>query len=176
MLEDEIKSHIRDIPDFPKEGIVFKDITPIMSQPDLLRSIVMGFEEELKGLKIDGIACVESRGFWLGTILAYYLRIPIVPIRKKGKLPHKTISVSYDLEYGKETLEAHEDAIIAGQKILVHDDVLATGGTAEATGKLIKHTGGIVAGFAFLVNLSFLNGRNKLQQYSNQIISLVNYE
>jgi len=175
MLTEKIKSVIRDIPDFPKPGIVFKDITPILTDPQLVREIIEGFSDELKDISIDGIACIESRGFWFGTILAHHLMLPIIPIRKKGKLPYKTVSVSYELEYGSETLEAHEDSIIEGHNILIHDDVLATGGTAEATARLIQESGGKVAGFSFLVDLTFLKGREKLVGTSDKIVSLVEY-
>ncbi len=175
MLETRLKEIIRDIDDFPKEGIVFKDITPILSRPKLVSEIIEKFKEELIPYKVDSIACIESRGFWFGTILAYEMGLPIIPIRKKGKLPHKTVSVQYDLEYGSATIEAHEDAIVKGSKVLVHDDLLATGGTAAATADLVTQTGGILVGFSFLVNLTFLNGTEKLSAYSTNVISIVNY-
>ena len=175
MLVERIKEVIRDIPDFPKQGIVFKDITPILARPELVREIVLHFKENLSSLELDAIACVESRGFWFGTVLAYEMNLPIVPIRKKGKLPHKTVSVEYDLEYGSETIEAHEDAIIPGHQILIHDDLLATGGTAAASAELITQSGGVVAGFSFLVNLTFLNGKDQLGKYNEMIFSVTDY-
>ena len=174
-LEDRIKSHIRDIPDFPKPGIVFKDITPILALPQLTTDIIEGFEKALTGITVQGIACIETRGFWFGTILAHHCQVPVVPIRKKGKLPYDTISVSYDLEYDSATLEAHKDSIVEGHNILIHDDVLATGGTAKATAQLIEQMGGRVAGFIFLVDLTFLNGADKLKSFTDNITSLVKY-
>ena len=175
MLEEKIRATVRDIPDFPKEGIVFKDITPILAQPGLMRDIIDSFEERLAGIPVDAIACIESRGFWFGTILAHHFQVPIVPVRKKGKLPSETHSIEYDLEYGNATLEAHRDSIITGHNILIHDDVLATGGTAQATAQLIQDLGGTVSGFAFLINLSFLNGHQKIVRFSDKLISLVDY-
>ena len=175
MLEARIKEVIRDIQDFPKEGIDFKDITPILSNPKLVVDIIQEFKRLLIPIEIDSLACIESRGFWFGTILAFEMGLPIVPIRKKGKLPHKTVSVQYDLEYGSATIEAHEDAILKGHRVFVHDDLLATGGTAAATADLVQKSGGIVAGFSFLVYLSFLNGKEKLSPFSSNVISLVNY-
>ena len=174
-IEAEIKEVIRDVNDFPKEGIVFKDITPILSRPPLIRKITTAFKERLKHLEIDAIACIESRGFWFGTVLAYELGLPIIPIRKKGKLPHKTISVEYDLEYGSAVIEAHEDSIVSGSRILIHDDLLATGGTAAATARLISDSGGLIAGFSFLVNLSFLGGADQIAPFGGEIINIVNY-
>ena len=174
-LEERIKAHIRDIPDFPKPGIVFKDITPILAQPQLTTAIMQGFEEALTGTPVQGIACIESRGFWFGTILAHHFQVPVIPIRKKGKLPYDTVSVSYDLEYDSATLEAHKDSIVEGHNIVIHDDVLATGGTARATAELIHQMGGKVSSFAFLVNLSFLNGIEKLKPITDNITSLVKY-
>ena len=175
MLEEKIRATVRDIPDFPQEGIIFKDITPILAQPQLVKDIIHSFEERLEGTQVDAIACIESRGFWFGTILAHHFEVPIIPIRKEGKLPWDTHSVKYDLEYGNATLEAHRDSIVTGQNILIHDDVLATGGTAQATAQLIQELGGSVSGFAFLINLSFLNGYQKIVRYSDKLISLVDY-
>ncbi len=175
MLEDKIKKVIRDVHDFPKKGIVFKDITPILSKPELVHEIIEKLKDQVAHLKIDAIACIESRGFWFGTILAYEMSLPIIPIRKKGKLPHKTVSVEYDLEYGSATIEAHDDAIGKGVNILIHDDLLATGGTASAAADLIIQSGGIVAGFSFLVDLTFLKGKERLRSYSPNMISLIEY-
>ncbi len=174
-LQDRIKAHVRDIPDFPKPGIVFKDITPILAQPRLTTDIMKGLEETLAGIPMDGIACIESRGFWFGTILAHHFQVPMIPIRKKGKLPSDTISVSYDLEYDSATLEAHKDSVVKGHNIVIHDDVLATGGTARATAQLIQQMGGNIAAFVFLVDLSSLHGADKLKSFTRNITSLVKY-
>lgn len=174
-LSDAIKTVIRDVPDFPKEGIMFKDITPILSDPELSKQIVEGFIAEFKDLNIEAIACVEARGFFFGTLIAQALNIPFIPIRKAGKLPYKTVSYSYDLEYGSATIEMHEDAVKSSQRILIHDDLLATGGTAAAAAELVKAQGGTVVGFSFLVDLTFLGGEEKLKAYSSNVMSLVQY-
>ncbi|MBY0426743.1 MAG: adenine phosphoribosyltransferase [Cytophagales bacterium] len=174
-ISDLIKSSIRDIPDFPKEGIMFKDLTPILKDPKLCREIVLAFAEQWKDKNLDAIACLDARGFWFGLMLANELNLPLIPIRKHGKLPYKTVSYSYDLEYGSATIEMHIDAIEKGWNVLVHDDLLATGGTAAAAGELIEKMGGIVAGFAFVVHLSFLNGAEKLKKFHTELTSLVTY-
>ena len=175
MLSQKIQSVIRDIPDFPKDGIVFKDITPILADSALCLEIVDTFIKELKGLKIDTVVGVESRGFLFGLMLANALKVPFVPIRKKGKLPYEVVSHKFDLEYGSAEIEMHVDAIQKGSNVLVHDDLLATGGTAVASANLIKKLGGVVCGFAFVVELGFLNGKLMLNKYSDNIISLVKY-
>ncbi len=175
LLSDKIKASIRDVHDFPKRGILFKDIMPIFSDPELCNEIVQGFLKDLAPLKADAIACVESRGFFFGMLLAQELKIPFIPIRKKGKLPYTTLSVDYELEYGTETMEMHSDAIKPGQNVIIHDDVLATGGTALAASKLIMKAGGNVASFAFLLSLGFLDGADKLQIVTPNIFSLVEY-
>ncbi|MBI4931310.1 MAG: adenine phosphoribosyltransferase [Bacteroidetes bacterium] len=174
-LEQKIKSSIRDVPDFPKQGIVFKDITPILKDSILCTEIAEGFIEQLKGMKIDAIVSTESRGFFFGFLLANKMGIPLIPLRKPGKLPYKTISQEYDLEYGKASVEMHVDALKKEWNVLIHDDLLATGGTAEASAVLIKRQNANIAGFAFVVELGFLNGRKKLETYSQKIISLVKY-
>jgi adenine phosphoribosyltransferase len=174
-LEQKIKSIIRDVPDFPKKGIIFKDITTILKNPVLCAQIVEEFANKLEGTKIDAIISTESRGFFFGMLMAYKMQLPLIPLRKPGKLPYKTISCEYDLEYGKATVEMHIDALEKGWNVMVHDDLLATGGTAEASAKLIRKQGASVAGFAFLIELEFLNGRKKLETYSQNIISLVKY-
>lgn len=176
-LESRLKEVIRDIPDFPEKGILFKDITPILNEPELLKEVINSFVETYKPLNLDALACVESRGFWFGPLIAYELGIPMIPIRKKGKLPYETIEVSYDLEYGSAVIEMHKDAIQSGANVLIHDDVLATGGTAEAVGNLIKVADGKIAGYSFLVELSFLEGRNKLLKNTKteQIHSLLQF-
>lgn len=174
-IESELKKVIRDIPDFPKPGILFKDITPIMQSPDLCKRIVEYLKSEFESQKIEGVAGIESRGFLLGMPLAMALDIPFVLIRKKGKLPYKTISHSYDLEYGSATIEMQVDDIKPGQRILIHDDLLATGGSASAAAELVVKQGGIVAGFSFLVELMFLDGRRPVLNYSENISTLARY-
>lgn len=174
-LEEKVIKTIRDIPDFPKPGILFKDITPIMLDPNLCKEITDHIAQEVKSQNIDAIAGVESRGFIFGLPLAMALDLPFVMIRKKGKLPFHTVSHSYDLEYGSAEIEMHIDAISEGQKVLIHDDLLATGGTAAATAELIKKQGGIVAGFSFLVELNALEGRKKLNPLNDFVHSLVDF-
>lgn len=175
MIEAQIKQAIRDIPDFPKPGILFKDITPILKNPALCSAMVDAFVEKLKGTEIDCIAGIESRGFLFGLMLANKLGIPFIPIRKQGKLPAQTISQTYDLEYGSATLEIHQDALLPGQKVLIHDDLLATGGTVMAAAQLIQQLGGNIAGFAFLVSLDFLNGKEKINPFSENIVILASF-
>src|SRR5665213_3447607 len=170
MIEQQIKSAIRDIPDFPKPGIVFKDITPILKDPVLCEQVVDAFAEQLKGIRIDVVAGVESRGFLFGLTLACKLGVPFVPVRKAGKLPFTIKQKAYKLEYGTATIEMHTDAFEPGQHILIHDDLLATGGTALAAGELITEMGGIIAGFSFVVGLGFLNGRERLAPVCDNII------
>ena len=176
MLTDEIKKAIRDVQNYPKPGIVFKDITPIFADPTLVRKIVKALVEEYADQKIDAIASVEARGFIFGSVLANELGCRFIPIRKAGKLPFKIRSQSYALEYGTATIEIHDDAIQSGWRVLVHDDLLATGGTASATAELIKGFNGELAGFSFLVNLGFLPGEQKLRdQYGLNPHYLVRY-
>src|SRR5476649_670947 len=164
MIEQQIKSAIRDIPDFPKPGIIFKDITPILKDPALCVGIVDAFADRLKGVHIDAVAGIESRGFLFGLTLATKLGVPFIPVRKAGKLPFTIRQKVYDLEYGSATIELHTDAFEPGQHVLIHDDLLATGGTALAASELIQEMGGIVAGFSFVVELGFLNGKERLEQ------------
>ena len=175
MIEQLIKSAIRDIPDFPKPGIVFKDITPILKDPVLCENIVDAFAEQLKGIRIDVVAGVESRGFLFGLTLACKLGVPFIPVRKAGKLPFTIKQKVYDLEYGSATIEMHTDAFEPGQHVLIHDDLLATGGTVTAASELITEMGGIVAGFAFVVGLGFLNGKERIASLSDHIIVLADY-
>jgi len=158
----DLKQAIRDIPDFPKKGIIFKDITTLLSRGDLFRLAIDRLADYYRDKKIDKVVGIESRGFILGAPIAYKLGAGVVPIRKKGKLPYKTVSATYQLEYGEDTLEMHEDAIAPGQRVLIVDDLLATGGTARATIELVKKLGGEIVGLAFLVELTFLNGRKNL--------------
>ncbi len=176
MIEEQLKAYIRDIPDFPQPGIVFKDITPLLQQPDLVKLAVKEFVRKLEGIEIDVIAGIESRGFLFGFLLAQELNKPFVPIRKQGKLPFHTISESYKLEYGQATIEMHEDAIQEGTKVLMHDDLLATGGTVVAASKLVEKLGGVITGYSFVISLDFLQSAGRLTRFSENIISLVHYE
>jgi adenine phosphoribosyltransferase len=175
MIEQQIKQAIRDIPDFPKPGIVFKDITPILKDHQLCEGILDAFVEQLKGTPVDVVAGVESRGFLFGLSLAGRLGVPFIPVRKAGKLPYSIKQKVYELEYGTATIELHTDAFEPGQRILIHDDLLATGGTVTAASELIAEMGGIVAGFSFVVGLGFLNGREKIAPISNNIMVLADY-
>ncbi len=173
-LKQRIDQALRNVPDFPKEGILFKDITPVLEDATLSAAIVNEFAAKIEG-KVDAIAGIESRGFLFGFPVAMQLGIPFILIRKKGKLPYKTVSHKYDLEYGSAEIEMHVDTIKPGMNVLVHDDLLATGGTAVAASELITKQGGTVAGFSFLVELAFLKGAEKLHPYSDKITSLVSY-
>ena len=170
---DIIKNTIRDVPDFPIPGIIFKDITPVLLNPEAFAACVEGFAERYRDMKIDVIAAVESRGFLFGAPLAKELGIGMAIVRKPGKLPGDTIETSYDLEYGSATLQLHKDAVQPGQRVLVIDDLLATGGTAAAAGSLIAQLGGEVVEQAFVVELSFLAGRKALGDVP--IFALVTY-
>ncbi len=174
-LRDQIAATIRNVPDFPKKGIQFKDITPIMESPGLSRAIVTEFASLFKDKSIDAVAGVESRGFLFGLPLAMALDVPFVLVRKVGKLPGETVRYSYELEYGSNEVEMHKGSVKPGMKVLVHDDLLATGGTAAAASKLIEMEGGEVAGFSFLIELEMLAGRKKLEGFNKPIISLLSY-
>ena len=165
---------IRDVPNFPKPGITFKDITPVLSDPDAMRQVIDRLLAFANRQHPDVIIGIESRGFVMGMPLALELALPFVPVRKIGKLPYNTIQENYNLEYGTNTLEVHSDAIQRGQRVLIVDDLLATGGTASATIKLAERLGGVVCGLAFMVELSFLNGRDALQGYETH--SLIQFE
>lgn len=173
-LTQRIDQAIRNVPDFPKPGIQFKDISPVLEDAQLSEQIVDEFAAYWAG-KIDAVAGIESRGFLFGFPLAMKLNLPFILIRKKGKLPYKTVSHKYDLEYGSAEIEMHRDTVKEGMKVLVHDDLLATGGTAGAAAELILKEGGDITGFSFLVELEFLNGSNKLQTYSDVVHSIVKY-
>lgn len=174
-LTHKITQAIRDVHNFPKEGIVFKDITPIMLDAGLSNDILKDLTTRFRSENLQGIAGIESRGFLFGFPLAMALGIPFIMIRKKGKLPYEKISHAYELEYGSAVIEMHSDAISPGDRILIHDDLLATGGSAAAAAELIQKCQGVVAGFNFLVELEFLAGRDKLKTYSNHISNLVQY-
>ncbi|MDO7613783.1 MAG: adenine phosphoribosyltransferase, partial [Crocinitomicaceae bacterium] len=166
---------IRDVPDFPKPGILFKDISTIMLDAELSKEVLAHLKDLYQSESIDAVAGIESRGFLFGYPLAMELGVPFILIRKKGKLPYKKRSHSYELEYGSAVIEMHEDAVKTGQKVLIHDDLLATGGSASAAAELIKKCGGSVFGFNFLVALDFLKGDEKLKNHSSNIINLVRY-
>ncbi len=165
MTLDAVRDVIRDIPDFPKPGILFKDITPILADPDRFRETVDYFVDRHKDRTLHAIAAVESRGFLFGAVMAYRLGIGMIPIRKKGKLPADTIEASYELEYGSATLEMHRDALAEGDEVVLIDDLLATGGTAEAAARLVEQLGGKVVEMDFVIELAFLNGRDRLSGY-----------
>lgn len=170
---DMLKSFIRDIPDFPKKGILFKDITPLLKNGPALRAACDLLADNFKSFKIDQVVGIESRGFILSPVLAYQLGAGFIPVRKKGKLPAAKEAVSYALEYGEDSLEMHLDAIKEGTRVLIVDDLLATGGTAEAVVRLVEKLGGIVLGLSFLIELTFLKGRDRLKNY--HIHSLIQY-
>ena len=175
MLAERINSSIREVLNFPKEGINFKDITPLFMDPSLSLNIVNAFAESLNKLKIDAIVGIESRGFLFGFLLAQKMNLPFIPIRKAGKLPGEKISYTYDLEYGSAKVEIHKKDIKEGWNIAIHDDLLATGGTAVAAAELIKCLEANVSAFTFVVELGFLDGKSKLIKYTDNIISLKRY-
>jgi adenine phosphoribosyltransferase len=168
-LTDRIHHTLIDVPDFPKPGILFKDITPLFKDPQLIRDMIATSHEWLSPLRVDIIVGLESRGFPLGCSIAMDMNIPFVMIRKKGKLPRATHQISYDLEYGQATVELQKEDILPGQRVYIHDDLLATGGTAAAAAQLIQMAGGIVVGFGFILTLDFLNGKEKLSQFNAPI-------
>ncbi len=167
------ESLIRDIPDFPQPGILFKDITPIFGDALALREVIDVMAEKIAALSPDRIVGIESRGFLFGVPIAYKLGLPFAPVRKLGKLPYQTIRQEYALEYGTNTVEAHVDAVEPGDRVVIVDDLLATGGTAVAAATLVERLGGYVTGYAFLVELSFLNGRQRLDR--GEIVTLLTY-
>lgn len=169
-----LKDYIRDVPDFPKEGIIFKDITPLLRSPKSFQAVVDSLTNKFADERIDLVLGVEARGFIIAGAVALNLGVGFVPVRKAGKLPCETSAVEFELEYGTDTLEMHNDAVEPGQRVLIIDDLLATGGTAVACCKLVENAGGEVAALAFVIELSFLEGRKKLRGY--QILSLIQYE
>ena len=171
---DELKALIREVPDFPKPGINFYDITTLLKHPQGLRRTVDALAAEFEGEKVDTVIGIEARGFIFAPALAYHLGAGFVPVRKPRKLPAECVSVSYDLEYGQDTLEIHRDAVGQGHRVLIADDLLATGGTARAVVDLVKGLGGEVAGLVFVVELEFLPGRKKLEGYD--VRSLIKYQ
>ncbi len=174
MDSDFLKQKIRDVPDFPKKGIVFKDITTLTRDPVAFKRAVDSLVARYRGKAIDCVVSVESRGFIFGSVLAHHLGAGFVPVRKPGKLPWKKIRMDYELEYGRDAVEIHEDAIEKGDRVLIVDDLLATGGTIKATADLVKKLGGEIVGLAFLIELGFLKGREKLKEYD--VFSLINYD
>jgi len=170
----DLKQLIRGVPDFPKAGILFYDITTLLKDPAGLRGVIDGLKNHYQDAKVDLVLGVEARGFIFAPALAYALGAGFVPVRKPKKLPAEVLRVTYDLEYGSDTLEMHKDAVLAGQKVLIVDDLLATGGTACAVAKMVREAGGEVAGIGFVVELTFLNGRSKLD--GADIFSLIQYD
>ena len=169
----DLARHIRDIPDFPKPGILFKDITPLLADPAAFRETIDRLADGFRG-RVDTVLGIESRGFIVGAAVAYALGTGLALVRKPGKLPAQTYSAHYELEYGKDTLEIHRDAIGHGHRVLLVDDLLATGGTASAAAELIKRCGGTIAGFSFIVELAFLNGRKRIGDH--EVRSLIRYD
>jgi len=172
--EQYIKSKIRNVKDFPKKGIVFRDITTLIQDPDALSTTIFEMKKICSGKKIDVIVGIESRGFIFGSILAHELGVGFVPVRKRGKLPAAKMNEEYEKEYGIDAVEIHRDSIRKGENVMIVDDLLATAGTSVATAKLIEKTGGNIIGLLFLIELSFLNGRKKLSKYN--IYSMVKYD
>jgi adenine phosphoribosyltransferase len=170
---DKLRTGVRDVPDFPKKGIVFKDITPLLSDPTLFRASIDLFLERCRGKEIDKIVGIDARGFLFGSAVAYELGVGFVPIRKRGKLPYKTEIAKYSLEYGEAEMEMHVDAVIAGEQIVLVDDLLATGGTSAAAAALIRKAGGRLLEAQFLIELEFLNGRKQLEP--TPVISFLKY-
>ncbi|MDH7480665.1 MAG: adenine phosphoribosyltransferase [Armatimonadota bacterium] len=173
MSEQLLKNLIRDIPDFPKPGIIFKDITPVLLHPQAFTEVIQRMADFAREKKAEAIVGIESRGFMFGTPIALELGVGFIPVRKLGKLPHETVQCEYALEYGTNVVEMHRDAIVPGQRVVIVDDLLATGGTAAASVKLVEELGGKVAGLVFLVELTFLRGRDQLKGYD--VKSFVTY-
>ncbi len=161
----DLKNYIRDIPDFPKPGIIFKDITPLLANPDAFRSTVKALSEPFKQMGITKVVGIEARGFLFAPSIAMELNAGIIPVRKPGKLPFKSVRHTYDLEYGSDTIEIHMDAVCPSDKVLIVDDLLATGGTVHAACELIGKLGATISGICFVIELSFLNGRKKIDSY-----------
>lgn len=171
---EDLKKLIREIPDFPKPGINFYDITTLLKDPKGLKAVINRISEAFAGDKIDAVIGIEARGFIFAPALAYHIGAGFIPVRKPRKLPASTESISYDLEYGSDTLEIHKDAVGNGHRVLIADDLLATGGTAKAVAELVNRLGGEVAGLCFVIELDFLNGRKRLEPYN--VFSLLHYD
>jgi adenine phosphoribosyltransferase len=172
-MQDKLKAAIRDVPDFPIKGILFKDITPVLQDGKLFRLAVDTFVERHAGKKIDAVVGIDARGFIFAGAVAYQLGVGMIPVRKKGKLPYKTVVTSYTLEYGSETSEMHVDAIKSGDNVIIVDDLLATGGTAMAATQLVQKLGGKVTEIDFMIELTFLNGRDRLKDFN--VFSSIQY-
>jgi adenine phosphoribosyltransferase len=170
---DQIRALIRDVPDFPEPGIVFKDITPVLADPIAFSTIIDLIVVHFGRGNVDKVVAIEARGFILGAPVAYHFGAGVIPVRKKGKLPHDTVDESYALEYGTAELEIHRDAVLPGERVLIVDDVLATGGTAKAAANLVERIGGKVCGIACLIELDFLKGRERLEAYD--LFTLIRY-
>lgn len=173
-MTEDLKSIVRSVQDFPKKGVIFRDITTLLNNRDAFRKTIDIFYERYKDQKIDKVVSVESRGFIFGSLLAYRLGAAFVPIRKPGKLPSEKIREEYQLEYGTDAMEIHRDAIERGERVLMHDDLLATGGTVLAACKLVERLGGEIVGLSFLIELKFLRGRDRLGNYD--IFSIISYD
>lgn len=173
MNHDHLKSLIREVPDFPKPGILFYDITTLLQEPSGLKATIDAFRERYQAGSVDAVVGIEARGFIFAPVVAYALGVGFVPVRKPKKLPAETVREEYQLEYGTDALEIHKDAIKPGQRVLIVDDLLATGGTAAAVARLVEKVGGKVAGFGFVVELDFLHGRDKLSGYD--LFTLLHY-
>ena len=167
----QLQDYIRDVPDFPKQGVVFKDITTALKDPEMLAEIIIELSSHYEKQIPDKVVGIESRGFILGPAIAKELGAGFVPARKSGKLPAKSTSRTYETEYSQDVLEIHDDAISDNERVLIVDDLLATGGTAEATAKIVEDLGGTVVGFAFMLELSFLNGREKIENYPVKVLA-----
>jgi len=174
-IEELLQGIIRDVPDFPKEGIVFKDITPLFQDPKAIKEVLSALVIQVKKVGPEVVVGIDSRGFLLGNAIAMALGVPFVMARKKGKLPYDKISKTYQLEYGEGEIEMHKDSFRKGAKVLVHDDLLATGGTGACVGELVESLGGEVIAFSFIINLSFLKGEKLLKNHSNNILSLIDF-
>jgi adenine phosphoribosyltransferase len=170
----DLKTLIREVPGFPKPGILFYDITTLLKAPAGLRAVIDGLQEHYRAAQVDVVMGIEARGFIFAPALAYALGAGFVPVRKPKKLPAETVSVTYDLEYGTDTLEMHKDAVSQGTRVLIVDDLLATGGTAAAAARMVEEAGGVVAGLGFVVELTFLNGRARLP--GREVFSLLQYD
>ncbi|HTF82544.1 MAG TPA: adenine phosphoribosyltransferase [Cytophagales bacterium] len=174
-LDSRIKNTIRDVKDYPKPGIIFKDLTPILKDTQLCKDIIGEFVSQLSHMKPDALCCLDARGFWFGLSISLELGIPMVPVRKKGKLPYETICQQYELEYGTSEIEIHTDAFEKGMRVVIHDDLLATGGTASAAAELVRKSGAEVVGYAFMVELCFLMGAERVKHHSDRVLSLCRY-
>lgn len=172
---EDLKKHIREVPDFPKPGINFYDITTLLQNPQALRATVDRFVDLFADRHIDKVIGIESRGFMFGPIVAYDLNAGFIPVRKPGKLPYEKIRETYELEYGADTLEMHRDAVQPGEHVLIVDDLVATGGTGLATARMVQSLGGHVSGFGFIIELTFLDGRKKIEAAGHEVVSLIQY-